>query len=907
MVTLDTLSGMVRTAGGGPLENVTVRVASVEGVTDASGAFVLSSLGSLPVGMVDVELDGSTATATGPLPFPVLHVLVPLPAGTTALTMPQVITLPDLNNAMSANQSLTLNGDGTAAEPISVVQAGGMTDLSLSGPMGTLVTIGGMVGGAGVDLNVTPVVASEVPMPLPEGLLGNDFVTIQPGNAAFDAPNPLQLGGPVLGLDIVMPDSLGLEPGTMVDIWSFDHDSAEWVNRTEETGQSGMVQLIGAGPETEIVATGVITEGGWHTGVVPIDPDCATRISGSVINQATGMGIAGASIAFSSGQFATTGSDGTFLSDQLPAYDVAALAAGDGCFAEDICYEVVLPPCAGGLSSGKLVLGAADVVTGGTTPLDPVVFSLGSTGTVAGVVLGMGAPGAMVTFTPALGAPASVTPTANGSFFRTGLEAGEWTASFLFSGAAMPTTVPFTIVANTITTIAIQMGKGGGSDSVTVLVVETSGFNTTIGVPCPDATVRLQGTDGVSSGGLVMITGADGRATFDDVTGPFSVTAQKDIFDQGETIRHASSLVGIDPASGTIGVLLAIERALGATVVDPTLSGVVSGLPVPQLGQSYSISVVESGTGGVGFNGVTFPDPITGAYSILIPADTPVDIFLVHRNDLAPSRMVASLMNTNAGQAASGGTLTVDMDYANAVLWNRPVAFSFNNLGAGKNVFVNVQIENDATMSAFLAPLHFSSMGAQNLALNLPDVTDPKFAGYDISVSAVSASMSGDLGLACQLMLAGNPTNLDFHFRNASTLTNPMDGASFSVADLDALQVAYTPGAPGPVGSNSGPDIFGLQYESGGTGTPPPGIDGAEWSVFVMSDLGAFTLPLAGLPMFGMGQDEIFVELDAIRFTGVSFDYNSFFNENLAMNFANLSMAFTSQCQSFSARTISTQ
>ena len=907
-VELSTLSGNVRVAGGGPLQDVTVRVASVEGRTDAFGAFVLSSIGSLPVGSVLVELDGSTATPTGPLDFPTLEVMVPLPAGTTALTLPQVITLPDLNNPESANQSLPLGADGSSAVPIEVVQAGGMDEISLTGPMGTIVTVGGAVGVSGVDLNVTPVVREEVPMPLPEGLLGNGFVTIQPSNAAFDPPDPAPPADPVQGLDIVLPDELGLPVGTEVDIWSFDHDVNDWVNRSAETGQRGVVRLRGSGPETEVAASGVITEGGWHAAVVDVDPDCATRISGSVVDQA-GQGIAGASIAFSTGQFAVTASDGSFLSDQVPAYDVGALASGEGCFPQDICYEVVLPPCAGGLSSDKLVIASADIVTGGTTPLAPVVFELGTTGTVAGVVIGPATSGQMVTFTSSVAPSISVTPGANGGFFQTGLEAGDWLASFLFDGETVPTEVPFSVAANEITTIVVQLGKGGGgggADSVSVLVLESSLLTIEPLVPAVGATVRLQGTDSVSAGGLIMLTDANGMATFDQVTGPYTVTAQLDVFEQGVTTRFASSLVGVEAPTGSLGLFLTTTAPPAPIVADATLAGVVSNLPALSPSESLFLTATVNGSGGAGFGGFGIVNPVDGSFSLDIPSDAALDIFLVHRNELAESRIVASLFRTDVGQASSGGVLTRNFDYAATALWDRPVPFTFSNTSMAEDVFVAIEFENDLEGTQFITDVHSSFGGAQNVTLNLPDANDPGLGGFELGVSASVISLSSfQEPRACQMPLVGNPSSVDIVFMEASTLQNPMDGDVFTVADLESLQASYLTGNTGAFGDN-GPDTLDLSYPEGGSGTPPAGIDAADWSILVAPGTENFSLPLTGLPMFGPGQDEIFVDLGILRFSGATFDFQSFFNENVAMNLMTL-LDNAGQCETFSSATIATE
>jgi hypothetical protein len=368
----------------------------------------------LPAGTVHVAVDGATAAAVGPLAFPKLELMVPLVAGTTDLVLPQLIVLPDLNNLASANQNLPLSA-GVATALINVVQIGGLGDIALSGPIGTVITSTSLDGSeVGIDLNLTPVALDEVPMPLPDGVTAGDFVTIQPGSASFDPP------GALVGLDIVLPNSLGLPLGTAVDIWSFDHDDGEWVNRSEQTGNMGVVVVNATasfgGTGSHIEALDVITEGGWHAAAIQVDVDCATTFTGSVVDS-LGNGIPNASIALSTGQFTSTDSDGNFSSGFVAAYDQSLWMGSDICEALSISITIVLPPNLGGEISSPVVVDALDIVTGGVTELAPFVFVIPNTGSLAGVVIGEHAPGETVTLTLDGGSSLSFLPNGSGAFF----------------------------------------------------------------------------------------------------------------------------------------------------------------------------------------------------------------------------------------------------------------------------------------------------------------------------------------------------------------------------------------------------------------------------------------------------------------------------------------------------------
>lgn len=899
LISLDSLSGYIRTTGGAPLQDATVSLEADSGIlsalTDDTGAFIIASIGTLPGGTVQIDIDGSTAQATGPLAFPHLSILVSLPPGTTDLSLPQVITLPDLNNSLSANQSLALSDVGEALVPIDVVQAGGLSSIALTGPAGTILNLPGLpVGATGVDLNVTPVAPAEVPMPLPGGLVGSSFVTIQPGNASFDPP------GDVAGLDIVLPDDLGLAPGTLVDIWSFDIDAGEWVNRTEQTGQTGVVQLVGGtGPGTEIVASGVITEGGWQTAAIVVDPACATNLVGSVINSTTGAGIAGATIAISTGQFAVTDVDGNFTQALVPAYNTGLLTSDRVCVAASLTFEVVLPQGAGGLSSGPVFVSAGSINTGATTTLEPVSFELDSTGSVSGIVIGEGAPGAAVTLAPPIGEPIEVVPNENGSFFSTGLEEGQWTASFLFLGDAAPTVVAFAIVANSTTDIVIQASRGGGNGTITVLVLEDDDNMITALTPAVGARVRLQGTDAGSSAGLVMLTDASGRAVFNSVTGPFSVTAQRDVTQNGITTRFASSLVDVSGSSGTIGVLLDIGSVGDIPIADAELTGTIANLPPVATSEFVLIQAIERGVTG-GFSDATTVNPIDGTYSIPIPSGLLIDVTVTHFSPVASSQIKSTLFAPASGPATSGGNLTLNFDLANAVPWQQSVGFTFSNFDPAGPLLVGALLTDTTSGSLNFMFIHNGPGVPASLSLELPNFASPAFAGFDVRLIALAGPDS-----AIRKVNA-TPAGLAFEFIRAPLAVNPQDGDSFSLSELETLNVLYTESNTGTFGTN-GANTLELYYDAFETNTAPQGIDQAFWSIIVPAGDNAFDLPKTALPMFAQGQQGIRFGLDMTRFKGLDISLENFFNENLAANQAALNSQMTQQSTSLVEGLISTQ
>ena len=155
------LSGTVLQFGGTGLPGVTVTVGNpTTATTDANGNFIILDP---PAGSVDVEIDGTTASVPGST-FPILHVTVDVAA--TGDTQIQPITLPDLSNPASANGTVMTDPGGSGATVGEVVVTAPSLDIQVTVPDATIITIGGAPATGSVNLNVTPVPAADVPMPL---------------------------------------------------------------------------------------------------------------------------------------------------------------------------------------------------------------------------------------------------------------------------------------------------------------------------------------------------------------------------------------------------------------------------------------------------------------------------------------------------------------------------------------------------------------------------------------------------------------------------------------------------------------------------------------------------------------------------------------------------------------------
>ncbi|MEM7262428.1 MAG: hypothetical protein AAF488_10600, partial [Planctomycetota bacterium] len=246
-----TLSGFVFDNGDQPIEGATcfVRRAGkqVEFTrSDADGRFVFDEdLGE--GGPATLFVDGSTATRVGgeggeeipPGSFPSLSFEILL-VQNAANTMSTRVLLPRLN----ANR---VSYDGTADVELTVP---GIEGLRMFVAKGTKVTLAGgaqVIDGTNdnsVDLVLSQVHHTDVPMPMPDGASPAFAWTLQPSGASFDPP-----------IRVIYPNMTGLAPGSVSYFLNFNHDSGRF----------------------DIVASGQVTEDG---SCIESDPGTGISVAG---------------------------------------------------------------------------------------------------------------------------------------------------------------------------------------------------------------------------------------------------------------------------------------------------------------------------------------------------------------------------------------------------------------------------------------------------------------------------------------------------------------------------------------------------------------------------------------------------------------------------------------------------
>ena len=241
-----TFSGDVLDTSNEPIPGATVSIAGSTAVTttDASGHFVLTRV---PIGHVQLDVDGSTSTI--PEPYPKLEFMANTVAGRDN-TLGHIIFLAEID----APNSQVCGGDTACTLSMANVEGFSFT----IAPHSATFRDGSKQG----RVSVTQVHSDKFPLPAPNATSFAPVWTFQPYGTLFDPP-----------VRVTVPNTQGIRPGEQVEIFQFDHDQVEFVSvGTATVSDDGSVITSDPGFG--------ITKAGW--GAPTPAPPPLTRLIGAV-------------------------------------------------------------------------------------------------------------------------------------------------------------------------------------------------------------------------------------------------------------------------------------------------------------------------------------------------------------------------------------------------------------------------------------------------------------------------------------------------------------------------------------------------------------------------------------------------------------------------------------------------
>jgi hypothetical protein len=238
------VSGVVLDNSDLPVPGVTIRIpgTALGTQSNAEGQFNLTGV---PVGRIDLVVDGSTASRPGvwpAIPFEMVTV-----AGRDNTLGRAIYLLPiDVPNGLFVSETEGGRLEAPAAPGFSLTVAPGSATFPDSSKRGVV--------------SVTVVNTEKVPMVPNLGVQPRFIVTIQPAGVRFDPPAA-----------VTFPNVDALAPGTVTELQSFDHDLGQFLSiGTGTVSEDGSV--VASDPGVGIL------KGGWHNcGCNPRNVgDCST-------------------------------------------------------------------------------------------------------------------------------------------------------------------------------------------------------------------------------------------------------------------------------------------------------------------------------------------------------------------------------------------------------------------------------------------------------------------------------------------------------------------------------------------------------------------------------------------------------------------------------------------------------
>ena len=197
-----TLSGRVLSTDKEPIIGATASLDGRTAMTDAAGAFLLT--GVTAGTNRPLMVDGRTASSPNRT-YPVIIEPANIVAG-QANVVPYTFFLPPIDTQYEVE---VVPGQNTVATNPRV------PGLQMTIPAGA--NLRNRDGSPVTRASITPLAIDRTPAPLPPGVKTGLVYTSQPGGALTDIPLP-----------VIYPNLLGVNPGTRVELYAFNHDTVQW-------------------------------------------------------------------------------------------------------------------------------------------------------------------------------------------------------------------------------------------------------------------------------------------------------------------------------------------------------------------------------------------------------------------------------------------------------------------------------------------------------------------------------------------------------------------------------------------------------------------------------------------------------------------------------------------------------
>jgi RHS repeat-associated protein len=197
-----TLSGRVLSTDREPIIGATASLDGKTAMTDASGSFLLSGITAGT--NRPLMIDGRTASSPNKT-YPIIIEPANIVAG-QANVNPYIFYLPPIDTQFEVE---VVPGQNTVAGNPR------LPGLQMTIPAGA--NLRNRDGSPVARVSITPLAIDRTPAPLPANVRAAMVFTSQPGGAISDIPMP-----------VTYPNTMGMDPGTRVDLYAFNHDTVQW-------------------------------------------------------------------------------------------------------------------------------------------------------------------------------------------------------------------------------------------------------------------------------------------------------------------------------------------------------------------------------------------------------------------------------------------------------------------------------------------------------------------------------------------------------------------------------------------------------------------------------------------------------------------------------------------------------